>query len=310
MTDWIKIQTFERIHQAELRRDILDQNNIPAVIVNEKDSLFLLGEIELYVKKNDEKKAKAYIDDFKGLTKINSFIDLKPVQVFQDILKKEGIQTILKRKEHNKFILDNYELYVKNIDLQNVIPFLTGEKLSGWEKAITCRKIRQTQFYVKLLDKKNIETLIIKKKDSEFHLEEVYIYVKAENIDQAKSTISKLHGYIKIREAEKYNIVETYEENLAYDEIEALIFKNKDNFFELYVKIEDANKANELLNLKTEWIELNTFGNIANASFYKSVLENENIPCVIINEKDSSFLFGEIELHVKKSDYNKAKEII
>ncbi len=310
MTDWVKIQTFERVHQAELRKDILEQNNIHAVIVNEKDSLFLLGEIELYVRKSDEKKARAYIDDFKGLTKINSFVELKPVLLFQDILKEEGIQTELKRKEHNKFILDNFELYVKNIDLENVIPFLTGEKLSGWQKIITCRKVRQTQFYVNLLAENNIDTLVIKKKDSEFHLEEVYIYVKSENTEKTNSIISKLYGYTKIREAEEYNIIETYEETLAYENIEALISKNQNDMFELYVKIEDTDNANEILNLRTEWVELETFENIANVTFFKNILETENIPTVIINEKDSSFLFGEIELHIRKSDYNKGKEII
>ena len=109
MNDWVVIQSFERIHQAELSKDILEKNNIKSVIVNEKDSLFLLGKIELFVKKEDEKKAKALIDEFNGLTKINSFIELKPVLLFQEVLQKDGIQTILKRKEHNKFILDNYE---------------------------------------------------------------------------------------------------------------------------------------------------------------------------------------------------------
>lgn len=42
----------------------------------------------------------------------------------------------------------------------------------------------------------------------------------------------------------------------------------------------------------------------------KDLLENEEIPAVIINKKDSSYLaFGEIELHVLRDDVMKAKII-
>jgi hypothetical protein len=43
----------------------------------------------------------------------------------------------------------------------------------------------------------------------------------------------------------------------------------------------------------------------------KAVLEGENIPCVIVNKQDSSYIaFGEIELYVKSDDILKAKLII
>jgi hypothetical protein len=43
----------------------------------------------------------------------------------------------------------------------------------------------------------------------------------------------------------------------------------------------------------------------------KDLLENEEIPAVIINKKDSSYLtFGEIELHVQQPDVLKAKIIV
>ena len=99
MEDFIKIQTFERIHQAELRKTILEQNGIEAVVINERDSLFLIGEIELYVKEKDKAKALALIDEFQGLTKINSFILEKPVIKFNEILKNAGIETTFKVKE-------------------------------------------------------------------------------------------------------------------------------------------------------------------------------------------------------------------
>ena len=42
----------------------------------------------------------------------------------------------------------------------------------------------------------------------------------------------------------------------------------------------------------------------------KSLLEENEIDCVIMNKQDSSYLFGEIELHVKDTDVLEAKQII
>ena len=43
----------------------------------------------------------------------------------------------------------------------------------------------------------------------------------------------------------------------------------------------------------------------------KDLLENENIPAVIVNKKDSSYLaFGEIELNVRREDILNAKVIV
>jgi hypothetical protein len=43
----------------------------------------------------------------------------------------------------------------------------------------------------------------------------------------------------------------------------------------------------------------------------KSLLEDENILCVIVNKQDSAYIvIGEIELYVKSEDILKAKQII
>jgi Putative prokaryotic signal transducing protein len=46
------------------------------------------------------------------------------------------------------------------------------------------------------------------------------------------------------------------------------------------------------------------------AEILKAVLEENEIPCVVVNKKDSSYLFGEIELYVKQDDVLNAKQII
>lgn len=43
----------------------------------------------------------------------------------------------------------------------------------------------------------------------------------------------------------------------------------------------------------------------------KALLQDENIPCVIMNKQDSAYIvIGEIELYVKRKDVLKAKQII
>jgi len=309
MENWIKIQTFKRVHQAELRKNILAQNNINSVIVNERDSIFLVGEIELFVEEKDEKKAKALINDFAGHTKINSFIDMKPVLLFQKILQEAGIETSIKRQESEKYVLGNYELYVDNENLEKTIPFLTGKKLEGWKKIKECKKVRQTKYYVDLLSENLINSIIIKKKDSDYHLELVNIYVKNEDVEKAEKTISELNGFKLIKESENYSSIEKIEETLSKNSVKAII-KKQDNLFKLFVEVDNAELAQEIINTNIKWIELKTFSNIANALYYKSILEAENIPSIIINEKDHSFLLGEIELLTEEDYLKKASELI
>ncbi len=46
------------------------------------------------------------------------------------------------------------------------------------------------------------------------------------------------------------------------------------------------------------------------AGIVKAVLEDKDIKSVIVNKKDSAYLFGEIEVHVNQNDVLKAKNII
>ncbi|NPA45086.1 MAG: DUF2007 domain-containing protein [Chlorobi bacterium] len=309
MENWVKIQSFKRMHQAELRKNILSQNGINSVIINEKDSMFLFGDIELFVEEKDEKKAKALINDFAGLTKINSFIDMKPILLFQKILQEAGIETSIKRQESEKYILGNYELYVDNENLEKTIPYLTGEKLTGWKKVLECKKVRQTKYYVDLLSENLINSIIIKKKDSDYHLELVNIYVKNEDFDKAKRVISELKGFELVKESETYSSIEKIEETLSKNSVKAII-KKQDNLFKLFVEKDNVELAKEIINSNIKWVELKTFSNIANALYYKSILDAENIPSVIINEKGSAFLLGEIELLTEEDYFEKASELI
>ncbi|NPA67522.1 MAG: DUF2007 domain-containing protein [Chlorobi bacterium] len=309
MKNWVKIQSFDRYHQAELRKTILQSNGIPAVILDEKDSLFLFGNIDLYVEEFNEKKARALIDEFEGLTKINSYIDLKPVLLFQKILSEAGINAILKRKESSKYILDNYELYVENKDVEKTIPYLTGKKLNGWRKLLISSKVRQTKYFVDLLSENLINSIVIKKKDSDYHLEALYVYVKDEDYARAERIIKELKGYEVVAESDNLTDIEKLEEILFSHRIKAII-KKESGKIKLFVEQADFKEASGIIENEKEWTLFKTYSDITNAMFEKSILEAAEIPSVIINDKDTTFLLGDIELFVEKNMLEKAEEII
>jgi hypothetical protein len=310
MKDWVKIQTFDRIHQAELRKDILEKNDIPSVIINEKDSLFLIGEIELYVRSFDEAKARELIDEFNGLTKINSFVGEKQMKKYRDVLNQNSINAFLKKKADSKFILDNFELYVKNEDIEKTIPFLKEENLKGWTKIEICGSVSQTKYRTDLLDEMSIENFIIKRKDSNYHLEQIEIYVKDNMVEKAKDLITSLNGWIKIRQYDEIRFAEIDEDVLNENNIKAIIKKNITGAFELYVEASKEEAGIDCINTSKEWVVVKTFDGIENALIAKKILEKNNINAVIINEKDSSFLIGDIELHVEIDKKEKAANII
>lgn len=310
MKDWVKIQTFDRIHQAELRKDILENNGIPSVIINERDSLFLLGEIELYVKKFDESKARELIDEFNGLTKINSFVGEKQMRTYRDILFEAGIHAILKKKEDSKYILENFELYINNEDIERTIPFLKEENIKGWTKIAVCDSVSQTKYRTDILDEKNIDNFIIKRKDTNYHLEKVEIYVKDADIETSQKTLTVLSGWISIRKYEELRFAEIDEDILNENNIKAIIKQNKENLFEIFVEAHNEESAIDHINTSKEWVVLKTYVNIENAETAKRILEKNDINAVIVNERDSSFLIGELELYVEVDQKNKAETIL
>jgi hypothetical protein len=48
-TKWIKITETANHIQAELMKSILEEAQIEVVLLNKQDSMYLLGEVELYV---------------------------------------------------------------------------------------------------------------------------------------------------------------------------------------------------------------------------------------------------------------------
>jgi hypothetical protein len=310
MKDWTKIQTFDRIYQAELCKDILERNDIEAAVVNARDSLFLIGEIELYVKNANVAKAKALIDEFEGLSKVNSFILQEPIEKLKEYLAQHGIDSILKKKDDTNYILENFELYIKNEDLNLVIPILTGEKFEGWTKVDVCNHTRQTRFRIEILAEKNIDSIVIKKKDSNYHLEEIQIWVENKNAQKSIELLTMLNGWIKIKDYNQQFRAEIREDFLGRHKIRSIIKKIDENSFDLFVECHNEEIAIEIINQHKNWIAVESFDNLIKAEFYQKILNDNGIDAVIVTKKDSSLFQLEYGLYADEDDVEKSKKII
>ena len=59
---WSKIQTYYKPIEAEIVKQMLEENGIPAVLLNKQDSSYMFGKLELYVHDENIEKAKYLID--------------------------------------------------------------------------------------------------------------------------------------------------------------------------------------------------------------------------------------------------------
>lgn len=62
MDNWVSVFVTDQICQAELIKGILNENDIDAVLLNQKDSSYpMLGSIQIMVNQNDKEKAEQII---------------------------------------------------------------------------------------------------------------------------------------------------------------------------------------------------------------------------------------------------------
>ncbi|GAA0883971.1 MULTISPECIES: putative signal transducing protein [Sphingobacterium] len=64
--DWKKIKTYTNAIQAEIVKQMLEENGIPAVALNKQDSSYLFGKIELYVSEGSIEAAERLIEESEG----------------------------------------------------------------------------------------------------------------------------------------------------------------------------------------------------------------------------------------------------
>jgi hypothetical protein len=61
---WEVIYRCSNAYKAEILRALLEDNEIQSVVINKKDSSYLIGDIELYVKQHDVLTAKQIVNKF------------------------------------------------------------------------------------------------------------------------------------------------------------------------------------------------------------------------------------------------------
>lgn len=59
------------------------------------------------------------------------------------------------------------------------------------------------------------------------------------------------------------------------------------------------------------WVVVHRSTTPVEVDIIKTMLENEGIPCIVLNQRDSSYLsFGEVSLYVKNTDFIRARGLI
>lgn len=314
MEGWNKVNSFDRLHQAEIRKDLLKENEIEAVILTKKDSTFLWGEIELYVEEKNLEKARKLIDEFQGWTKVVSFVYKSPLKRLQYLLKSSGIPSKLLAKKQYPYLLDKYELHIHNNDLSGTRELLA--ELPGWKHIDSTAKISQTILRFEMLEKNGIQSLITKQCNSDIHLEEIQLYVAEEQAKQALTIIKSFESWEKIESFTKYHRADIHETLLLQKGIKAAILIGKydedkePEQVDLLVKKQDVETAKDMIAQNTKWIIAGTYDRIHQAEIRRDMLIDNGVHAVVIPKKDSSFLLGEIELYVEETDLQQAENLL
>lgn len=64
--NWTVVFTTNKPWQAELAKQVLEENDIAAVLINKQDSSYLIGEAEVYVENNTLERAKELIKNIEN----------------------------------------------------------------------------------------------------------------------------------------------------------------------------------------------------------------------------------------------------
>jgi len=62
-SNWDVVFTTNKLYQAEIARNILEENKIEVVVLNKQDSFYLIGDIEVLVKPEDIVRANLLLKD-------------------------------------------------------------------------------------------------------------------------------------------------------------------------------------------------------------------------------------------------------
>lgn len=60
---WTKIQTYTNAIQGEMEKQMLEANGIPAVLLNQQDSSYMFGKINLFVNEENKEAARQLLQE-------------------------------------------------------------------------------------------------------------------------------------------------------------------------------------------------------------------------------------------------------
>ncbi len=66
MVGWTLVYTGNKLHDVNFIQSLLDDHKIVSVVVNKQDSVYLIGDIELYVSAEDAFNANQLIKSLKS----------------------------------------------------------------------------------------------------------------------------------------------------------------------------------------------------------------------------------------------------
>jgi hypothetical protein len=61
---WVSVYSTSLLHNAELLKHVLNEQNVDAVVLNQQDSFYpVIGDVQLFVHRGDVIRAKKIIED-------------------------------------------------------------------------------------------------------------------------------------------------------------------------------------------------------------------------------------------------------
>jgi hypothetical protein len=65
-SNWTLVYSTDKFYEADILKELLDDNDIDAFVLNKQDSAYHIGDIEVYTRPEDVMKAKVLIEKFEN----------------------------------------------------------------------------------------------------------------------------------------------------------------------------------------------------------------------------------------------------
>ncbi|GEM_PF-6920883 len=306
------VQVFGSYHEADLMKTILKKNDIEAVVYSEQDrmNLTLFGNINLYVPDYFAEKASMVLDEYWGWFRLASSSRMEMCKQIGKILDSNEIPYEIREKRRGMLQFYPYEVFVKLEHKEKVVAAL--DEHSEWTQIATYLRMRQAEMWGDILSRQHINYILISRRNDDYNIISVELCVENENVEKAQKIIN-------CEETEEWKLIYTFNdaETLIFNEnilndsrVQTLVTPKPDGKFEIRVTNLDERKAILLINEHREWEKLAAIENVSKAELLVEMLGENDIKAVTVSEKDSVFLWGEVELYVEKGKVEEAQEIL